>query len=325
VTWTGKLIVPFDGEYTLSVEADGMVSVHLDGESILRYDSMYAAKTLATSKTLASGEHDLTVRYWQGVGSSGCRLYWESQGIRELIPASQLKAAVPNALPAPWEGARIFAATETCYPGGVRVNDDGTIDLAFAGADNTKTTYGDNGYIFLWRTFKGDFTAVMEMTLPIGKKSGEKGGLMLRAGLDARSPFEAFNLRGNNYELGLRCRRSVGGGVSEPDTVAGKDTWAVKCTGGTIQMRLRRKKDVFTFSYRKSAGAAWTEIYTFTDTTGAYGDTVYLGPTASNVVINRNNPATANWAGSSYRQARYAWRITEFEVRPNYGLSVIVR
>ena len=325
VTWTGKLIVPFDGEYTLSVEADGMVSVHLDGESILRYDSMYAAKTLATSKTLVSGEHDLTVRYWQGVGSSGCRLYWESQGVRELIPASQLKAAVPNALPAPWEGARIFAATETCYPGGVRVNDDGTIDLAFAGADNTKTTYGDNGYIFLWRTFKGDFTAVMEMTLPGGKKMGEKGGLMLRAGLDARSPFEAFNLRGNEYDLGLRCRRSVGGGISEPKTVRGNNVWVESCSGGTIQMRLRRKKDVFTFSYRKSAGAAWTEIYTFTDTTGAYGDTVYLGPTASNVVINRNNPATANWAGSSYRQARYAWRITEFEVRPNYGLSVIVR
>ena len=325
VTWTGKLIVPFDGEYTLSVEADGMVSVHLDGESILRYDSMYAAKTLATSKTLASGEHDLTVRYWQGVGSSGCRLYWESQGVRELIPASQLKAAVPNALPAPWEGARIFAATETCYPGGVRVNDDGTIDLAFAGADNTKTTYGDNGYIFLWRTFKGDFTAVMEMTLPGGKKMGEKGGLMLRAGLDARSPFEAFNLRGNEYDLGLRCRRSVGGGISEPKTVRGNNVWVESCSGGTIQMRLRRKKDVFTFSYRKSAGAVWTDIYTFTDTAGAYGDTVYLGPTASNVVINRNNPATANWAGSSYRQARYAWRITEFEVRPNYGLSVIVR
>jgi len=325
VSWTGKLIVPFDGTWNLAAEADGMVSVHLDSESILRYDSRYAAKTLSTSMTLAAGEHDLTVIYWQGVGSSGCRLYWENQGVRELIPASQLKAVVPNALPSPWEGAKIFAADETCYPGDVRVNDDGTIDLAFAGADNSRTTYGDNGYVFLWQSFKGDFTAVMEITLPIGKKSGEKGGLMLRAGLNALSPFEAFSLRGNNYELGLRCRRNVGGDISEPDTVAGKDTWAVKCTGGTIQMRLKRRMGVFTFSYRKAAGAAWTEIYTFTDTHGVYGDTVYLGPTASNVTLNRNDPPNANWASSSYRQARYAWRITGFEVKPAKGLQLILR
>ena len=90
-------------------------------------------------------------------------------------------------------------------------------------------------------------------------------------------------------------------------------------------MRLRRKSGVFTFSYRKSAGSAWTEIYTFTDTAGVYGESVYLGATASNVAITRTDPENANWAGSSYRQSRYAWRITGFEVKPNYGLSIIVR
>ena len=245
--------------------------------------------------------------------------------MRELIPATQLKAIVPNALPAEWEGARLFAAEETCYPGDVRVNGDGTFDLAFAGADNSKTTYGDNGYVFLWRTFKGDFTATMKMTLPLGKKSGEKGGLMLRSALDAKAPFEAFSLRGNNYDLGLRCRRAVGGGIKEPKTVGGSSTWDLKCTGGTVYMRLKRKDGTFTFSYRKSASDAWTEIYTFADTDGIYGETVYLGPTASNVAINRNDPANANWAGNTYRQARYAWRVEEFKVRPAMGLQLIVR
>ena len=56
-----------------------------------------------------------------------------------------------------------------------------------------------------------------------------------------------------------------------------------------------------------------------------YGDTVYLGPTASNVAINRNDPANANWAGNTYRQARYAWRVEEFGIRPNMGTVLIVR
>ena len=90
-------------------------------------------------------------------------------------------------------------------------------------------------------------------------------------------------------------------------------------------MRLKRRMGVFTFSYRKAAGAAWTEIYTFTDTHGVYGDTVYLGPTASNVTLNRNDPPNANWASNGYRQARYAWRITGFEVKPAKGLQLILR
>ena len=321
VTWTGKLIVPFAGSYKFTAAAKGMVSVYVDGSSVCCYAAGSGMREITSAaKSLSAGEHDIRVLYWQGAADSGCTLYWDGAVVKEEIPLSQLKPVVPNVLPEPWEGGRPFmSSTSECCPGDLRVNGDGTFDLAFAGADNRTETCANE---FMWRTYKGDFVMTTKLYyLPSSKTSGEKAGLMVRAGLAMSDPFESFLFRSNSYDIGLRSRRSVGGGVTEPKTVAAlgsKSCWGINIGSKTIYMRLTREGSKFTCLYRTSKTDPWTTAYEYTDTNGLYGDTVYVGPVAANVTVN-------NWVASDYRHSRYAWRFSEIDIHSPRGTNVIIR
>ena len=53
VTWTGKLVAPFSRSYRLTAVADGMVSVYVDGVSIIRYSSDGGLNELSSRPLLA--------------------------------------------------------------------------------------------------------------------------------------------------------------------------------------------------------------------------------------------------------------------------------
>ena len=320
VSWTGKLIVPFAGSYKFTAEAKGMVSVWVDDSNVTRYSaaSGYSELTSAAT-TLAAGEHNIRVAYWQGAADHGFTLYWDGAVAKEAIPVSQLKPVVPNVFPEPWEGVRSFSSSDTVFfPSDARVNDDGSFDLAFTGADINYTDGRTRGYNFLWRSFSGDFKMTVKMKMNASSwKAGEKAGLMVAANLSSTSPFEAFFLRGNK-SLGSRARRS---GLSEPKSLDGKSSWSTSYTSSTIYMRLERIGSVFTYSYRAAKTDPWTAIYRYDDSTnGFYGDTVYLGPVATCV-----NVGASSWEGDSYRVARYAWRFSEIDIHSIFGLSVILK
>ena len=320
VTWTGKLIVPFAGEYKFTAAAKGMVSVWIDDSNVTRYSAASGYTELTSGATaLTAGEHDIRVAYWQGVANSGCTLYWDGAVAKEAIPLSQLRPVVPNALPEPWEGARSITSSATeFYPSDSRVNADGSFDLAFTGADINYTDGRTRGHNFLYRSFKGDFKMTVKVKMNASSwKAGEKGGLKVAANLTEASPFEAFLLRGNK-SLGLRARRS---GLSEPKSLDGKSAWATSYTSTTIYMRLERTGSVFTYYYRAAKTDPWTAIYRYDDSeTGFYGDTVYVGPVATCVNLGANS-----WGGDSYRTARYAWRFSEIDIHSLRGTNVIIR
>ena len=318
VTWTGKLIVPFAGEYKFTAAAKGMVSVWIDDSNVTRYSAASGYTELTSGATaLTAGEHDIRVAYWQGAANSGCTLYWDGAVAKEAIPLSQLKPVVPNALPEPWEGARsITSSAAEFFPSDVRVNDDGTFDLAFAGADINYTDGRTRGHNFLYRSFKGDFKMTAKVKMNASSwAAGEKGGLKVAANLSESSPFEAFLLRGNK-SLGLRVRRSK---LDEPTAIGGKEIWKTPYTSSTIYMRLERNGSVFTYYYRAAKTDPWTAIYQYDDSeTGFYGDTVYVGPVSMFV-------SNADWEGGSYRRARYAWRFSEIDIHSPRGTNVIIR
>ena len=320
VTWTGKLIVPFAGSYKFTAAAKGMVSVWIDDSNVTRYSAASGYTELTSGATdLTAGEHDIRVAYWQGVANSGCTLYWDGAVAKEAIPLSQLKPVVPNALPEPWEGVRSITSSATeFYPSDSRVNDDGSFDLAFTGADINYTDGRIRGHNFLYRSFKGDFKMTVKVKMNASSwKAGEKGGLKVAANLSETSPFEAFLLRGNQ-SLGLRARRS---GLSEPKSLDNKSAWATPYTSTTIYMRLERNGPVFTYYYRAAKTDSWTAIYRYDDSeTGFYGDTVYVGPVATCVNLGANS-----WVGDSYRTARYAWRFSEIDIHSSRGTNVIIR
>ena len=318
MTWTGKLIVPFAGSYKFTAEAKGMVSVWINDSNVTRYSAASGYTELTSAETsLAAGEHNIRVVYWQGAADHGFTLYWDGAVAKEAIPVAQLKPVVPKALPEPWEGTHSFSSSDTAlFPSDTRVNDDGSFDLAFAGADINYTDGRTRGHNFLWRSFSGDFTATVAIQARLTRAAGEKAGLMVAAGLDSSSKFEAFFLRGNK-SLGLRARRAS---LVEPKTIGGVSAWGTGYNPTTIYMRLRRTGSKFTYSYRESNNTAWTDIYEYDDgENGFYGDTVYIGPVAT--YVNNGNA----WETSSYRLARYAWRFSEIDVRPVVGLTVILK
>ncbi len=262
VTWTGKLIVPFAGSYKFTAAAKGMVSVWIDDSNVTRYSAASGYTELTSGATaLTAGEHDIRVAYWQGAADSGCTLCWDGAVAKEAIPLSQLKPVVPNALPEPWEGARsITSSAAEFFPSDVRVNDDGTFDLAFAGADINYTDGRTRGHNFLYRSFKGDFKMTAKVKMNASSwAAGEKGGLKVAANLSESSPFEAFLFRGNKT-LGLRVRRSK---LEEPTAIGGKEIWKTPYTSSTIYMRLERKGSVFTYYYRAAKTDPWTAIYQY--------------------------------------------------------------
>jgi hypothetical protein len=318
VTWTGKLIVPFTGSYKFTAEAKGMVSVWIDDSNVTRYSAASGYTELTSGATdLTAGEHDIRVAYWQGVADSGCTLYWDGAVAKEVIPLSQLKPVVPNALPEPWEGVRSITSSATeFYPSDSRVNADGSFDLAFTGADINYTDGRTRGHNFLYRSFKGDFKMTVKVKMNASSwKAGEKGGLKVAASLSETSPFEAFFLRGNK-SLGLRARRS---GLSEPKSLDGKNAWGTSYTSSTIYMRLERNGSVFTYSYRAAKTDPWTAIYRYDDSaTGYYGDTVYVGPVSMFV-------SNADWEGGAYRRARYAWRFSEIDIHSPRGMCIFFK
>ena len=138
VTWTGKLIVPFDGAYRFYAAADDAVSVYIDDDNVLCNPSVVVrdGEIRSAAVTLTAGEHDILVQYWQGEGASGCTLFWDGAVMKEPIPASQLVPVPPGTLPEPWEGARTFTRdASSLFPGNVRVNPDGSFDFSFCGED----------------------------------------------------------------------------------------------------------------------------------------------------------------------------------------------
>ena len=210
VRWTGKLIVPFAGDYVFDAEADDTVTLWIDGKSILYRQSLDGTAQTAPGGALAltAGEHDIVMTWFQTGGENLCRLYWSGPVARAVIPSSQL-VPVPAVLPEGWVGARTFnGAAAANNPGDVRFNSDGTIDLAYGGNDLFSA---ENGYNFLWKPMKGNFTCSARVAFTgqvINPNMAQKGGLMVRSALDAAAPFEAcvIKMEGSHLRIGgKRC------------------------------------------------------------------------------------------------------------------------
>ena len=319
VRWTGKLIVPTSAEYLFDAEADDTVALWIDGTPILYRNTKSGTSQSAPdgAVTLAAGEHDIVMTWFQDDGDNLCRLYWSGPFDRCIVPTSQL-LPVPSELPEGWAGARTFSnAASVNYPGDVRFNGNGTIDLAYGGAD---LYLSQNGYNFLWQPMTGDFVCkarVESQNLSVTQGMPQKGGLMVRAALDSGSPFEACMLKWENGTDGVklrlgskRCSSRGSQPVDGRDIISNQAAWKYAVTGRAGWIRLRREGNVFTYSYRNDGESVWTPIYQLVDAGGEYGNTVYVGLAS---------------CGATTNVPRFDWRFSDVSLRPISGAIFIVR
>ncbi len=319
VRWSGKLVTPFAGDYVFDAESDDAVNLWIDKVPVL-YRKAKDGTVQTARRGLTAGEHDVVMTWFQNDGDNLCRLYWSGPVERAIIPASQL-VPVPTELPEEWSGARTFSANSAICPSGdVLSNNDGSISLAYGGTD---IAYGENGYNYLWQPFERDFTLTVKIESDAWASSGgyfygQKGGLMVRAGLAVADPFAACFLRwhDDNHALmvGGKYRAASGEGITPTDD----DFLNTEVGVGNVGwMRLRREGDVFTFSYRGQDGngakTGWTEYYSVTNNAGAYGRTVYVGLVSSG--------SGAPIGAVPY----YNWTFSDVRLNKKTGFTLIVR
>lgn len=95
VRWTGSLVAPTTGSYTLTTVSDDGVRLWVDGRLVIdRWNGHPVAEDSATVTLTAGRPVELRLEYYQGLGDAVVRLLWSGAGrARQAIPASALRPA----------------------------------------------------------------------------------------------------------------------------------------------------------------------------------------------------------------------------------------
>ena len=198
----------------------------------------------------------------------------------------------------------------------MKANADGTIDMAQSGRD---LSWGNNGYNFLWKPVKGDFTLVAKVDClpPTGDRwYGRKVGLMVRSSLDATAMMRAYGVKrtGDNFFVdGRHKTTATGNAVREHDKVAGAPIGSYPAPASSW-VRLRRRGDVFTAHYKYGQMTKWALEYEYEDVNGEYGETTFVGLTS--------------WGegdGTYTTVPCYLWRFSDVSLTTPRGFTMIVR
>ena len=102
---------------------------------------------------------------------------------------------------------------------------------------------------------------------------------MVRSALDAAAPFEACVLKFEQWHLRIGGKRCVARGRSPQDGgsyLDGEAGWTERVSDDDTgcRIRMRRKGNVITYSYRKDApDSEWKTVYAFEVSPDVYGDT----------------------------------------------------
>lgn len=92
--WTGNLIVPTTGTYTLTTYSDDGVRVWLDGNPVIDHWNAHAPTNDSSAPlSLTAGPHSLRVEYFECCGApDAMTLSWNGPGVSGVIPPSAFTA-----------------------------------------------------------------------------------------------------------------------------------------------------------------------------------------------------------------------------------------
>jgi len=274
IVWTGKLIVPFTGDYTFYLTSDDGVVLQIDGEYIINHWFTRGAATDQATVHLTAGEHLFRMDYFQEGGGRAMILEWGGAVDRCVIPTAQL---VPHPLPAnedvfiqtgAWTG-RTFGAGRLGFH---TLNPDGSVTLHHA---DSEIGGGNERFHYVWQTVRGDFSfeAQVDQDRDLLRNDG-KALLMVRNDLPRGNPFLAISTITTNENGRFNVKQRLEPNTNITDALA---QW----TGPFLNpchLRVKRVKSTFTFDYRETdPGSPWVTIHTFEDTEGIFKRDLYAG------------------------------------------------
>ena len=286
IVYTGTLIIPFAGNWTIYASSDDGVRLTLDGVTHINRWVSRAVTTDAVALPLEAGEYPIRIDYYQGGGGKGMRLEWSGGAIaRTVIPTSQL---IPTPLPpnedvfvqeGDWFGRTFSTGDSVGRLGFHTLNPDGSVTVAHAESDMNGNT---EKYHYAWQDICGDFIfdAKVELDDDPGRTSA-KAMLMVRNDLPVGSPFLAACVMANPSFGGFNVKQRF----EQDADIADAFAW----TGphiNPVYLRIKRKGDTFSFFYRDPSGNDWVPYHTFQDEEGVFLETLYIGMAVSAGVDN---------------------------------------
>ena len=266
VVWTGRLIVPADGDYVFKFGVDDGCMAWLDGEPLA---SVSCADYTTSARTLTAGEHPLRIEYMERGSGARMTFAWSGFMGEEPVPSSQLvPAEAPEAVPEPWNGWR--SVNQLYYGGYVSFGEDGAVTMDTSGGGLSGTT---EGYTFLDTAFTGDFVARCRYEHASSADFGQLAMLMVRAALTNGAPFMAVAAKGTaaGAAFGVKLRAAEGAEIA--NAVEFGETEASAAGGG---LKIVRRGNVFSWFVRAGSGG-WRPLGTWTDEDGVFGSTVSVG------------------------------------------------
>ena len=88
VRWTGKLVVPASGLYTLSVASDDGVRLFIDSNQIIENWSKHPPELVSKSMTLEAGRaYDVRIEYFESTGGALMRFGWSTTDAKLTVEA----------------------------------------------------------------------------------------------------------------------------------------------------------------------------------------------------------------------------------------------
>jgi signal transduction histidine kinase/CheY-like chemotaxis protein/ligand-binding sensor domain-containing protein len=94
IRWTGRIRIAAAGDFTFYLESDDGSRLLMDGREIVNNGGVHGMVEKSGKVTLAAGDHELLLEYFNCSGPAGCRLSWLSWSsasiAKEVIPARVL-------------------------------------------------------------------------------------------------------------------------------------------------------------------------------------------------------------------------------------------
>ena len=271
ITWTGLIIIPFDGKYSFRINYDDGARLMIDNAIVLNNWSVGGVFESRASVSLTAGVHPIRIDAQEQVGDARCQLFWGGCVDEEIVPASQLipdKVAV-DTVPKPWLGTRTFGGQ---HLGLTIFNADGSITLSSGGHD----TWGDNeGFRYLWQKVKGDFNCSMKIdfTRVPPQSEGARGAIMLRNALSQGEPmFLALADARRRWNVKMRAGSATDGAAIQ-DSYDWDESAADICW-----MQITRRRSTFVVSVKTDATEKWRELYVYEDADKVFDKELFIGP-----------------------------------------------
>lgn len=81
--WTGSLKIDKPGNYVFFLESDDGSRLYIDGKLIVDNPGSHPMEKKQGAATLAPGQHDIKIEFFQGNGGMGCKFSWVQPGKNE--------------------------------------------------------------------------------------------------------------------------------------------------------------------------------------------------------------------------------------------------